>query len=334
MKKPAIMLLIISGICMCFFCGCGPKVEQNMQKEILGTIVTVSIYTNQGKEPLNAAFARAEELEIILSANEENSELSRLNQRAYLEEVVVSKELFSVIERGVYYGNLTDGALDITIGNLIDLWGIGTSEEKVPEREEILPYIGLRGYEKIVLNEERSSIRFLDAKIKINLGAIAKGYIADEMKKLLVVKYEITNGMLNLGGNVLLIGKKKDGRDWKVGIANPLDPERVIASLDLADKTLVTSGNYQRYFQQDGEWYHHILDPFTGYPANSGFISTSIFTECSMDADALSTATYVMGKERTMELLEQFKDCEGVFILEDGSRVKTSGVASYTYQEY
>lgn len=334
MKRIGIFLMLCLCVCPCLLCGCRRTVEQKMQKEIMDTVVVVSVYTNKGKEPLRDAFERAEELEHMLSVHEENSEISKLNERGYREEVVVSPELFYLVERGVYYGTLTDGAIDITLGKLIDLWGIGTGKEQVPKQEDILPYVGMRGYEKIILNEEKSSIRFSDPNIKINLGAIAKGYIADEMKKILVEKYKITSGMLSLGGNILLIGKKRDGSQWKVGIADPLSPDRVTASLNLEGLTLVTSGNYQRFFEHNGVYYHHIIDPYTGVPAENGVISASILTDCSMAADALSTATYVMGKEKAMVLLEKLDGFEGVFVLTDGSISKTSGVASYTYQEY
>ena len=148
-----------------------------------------------------------------------------------------------------------------------------------------------RGIRRI--NEEKQTIQFLDSKIQLNLGAIAKGYIADEMKQVLIEQFGINHGMLSLGGNIVVIGEKKNRGKWKVGIANPLQPQEIAAILELDDMSLVTSGNYERYFEENGVRYHHILDPKTGYPAENGWISTSILSKESIDGDALSTATYI-----------------------------------------
>lgn len=324
-------LMILTGSSLT---GCKREIKQEKTEEILGTIVSGEVYTKEGQEPLIAAFERAKELEHILSANDENSELSKVNQNAYQRETKVSKELFYVVQKGIYYGKKTDGALDITIGKMIDLWGIGTDEAGVPEQNELAPYIKQKGYEKIKLNKKKRTIRFLDETVQLNLGAIAKGYIADEMKGVLVEEYGIKHGMLSLGGNIVVIGDKTDGSPWNVGIVDPLHTQSVKASFSISDQTLVTSGNYERYFEQDGVRYHHILDPETGYPAKNGLISTSILTNSSIDADALSTATYILGEEKGLKILEEMKNCEGVFVREDGSLVTTSKVARYGYQEY
>ena len=323
---------------MFFLChsltGCNKEVEREKTEEVLGTIITIKAYTDKGDAPLEVAFDRAKELEMILSANNAESELSRMNQKAYKKEVKLSDELFFVVKKGIYYGELTNGAIDISIGKLIDLWGIGTEFARVPKEAEIAPYIGQNGYKYIELNEEKKTIHFLDKNVKVNLGAIAKGYIADEMKKVLVEEYGVEHAMLSLGGNIIVIGYKADGSKWNVGIADPLDTQSVKASLSITDKTIVTSGNYERYFEQDGMRYHHILDANTGYPSDSGLISTTILTSNSIDADALSTATYVLGEEKALQVIEEIADCEAVFIREDGSTVTTSGVSGFGYKEY
>lgn len=325
-------------IVMFLFChgliGCDKEVEREKTEEVLGTIVTIKACTNKGDAPLEAAFDRAEELEMILSANNADSELSQMNQKAYKEEVKVSDELFYVVKKGIYYGEITDGAIDISIGKLIDLWGIGTKAARVPKEAELAPYIGQNGYRKIELKEEKKTIHFLDKNVQVNLGAIAKGYIADEMKKVLVEEYDVQHAMLSLGGNIVVIGDKADGTKWNVGIADPLDTQSVKASFSITDKTVVTSGNYERYFEQNGVRYHHILDANTGYPSDSGLISTSILTNNSIDADALSTATYVLGEKRALQMIEKVEDCEVVLIREDGSTVTTMGVSTYGYKEY
>ena len=331
-KKTEILYSFIS-LLLCFsISGCSNQVEQERTEEILGTIVSGKVVTSQGAEPLEKAFERAKELELVFSANDKNSELSKVNETAWKEPVEVSEELFYVVKKGLEYGEKTNGALDITIGKLIDLWGIGTDHAKVPKKKEILPYAGMEGYKKVRLNEEKQTIQFLDSKIQLNLGAIAKGYIADEMKQVLIEEYSIEYGMLSLGGNIVVIGEKKNGDKWKVGIANPLQPQEVAAILELDDMSLVTSGNYERYFEENGVRYHHILDPKTGYPAENGWISTSILSKESIDGDALSTATYILGEE-AVDVIEGMENCEAVFIKEDGEQVCTGGVSEYGYVE-
>ena len=253
-----------------------------------------------------------------MSVNIANSELNYLNNNAYNNPIKVSDELFYVIDKGIYYCKLTDGAIDITIGNLIDKWAIGTDNPKIVSAEECESEINLKNYNNVELNPDEKTIKFLSDKIKINLGAIAKGYIADEMKRILTEEYNIKSGILNLGGNVLTIGTKENGEEYNVGICNPKDTSDVIESIKVSDKTVVTSGNYERYFiGEDGKRYHHILDPSTGYPAEKGYISTTIIADNSIDADALSTATYVLGESKAKELIEKLDGIEAIFITDD-----------------
>ena len=146
------------------------------------------------------------------------------------------------------------------------------------------------------------------------------------MKKIICDDYKIKSGILNLGGNVITIGIKIDKSEWRVGITSPLDTEKVYGLINLNDKTAVTSGNYERYFIKDGIRYHHILNPITGYPAETGVISTTIITKSSIDADALSTSTYVLGKDKGMELIGKLQGIEGIFIDKEGNEISTPGV--------
>lgn len=302
--------------------------EYSMTEEILGTAITGKIIGINAEEALNKAFDRAREIEAIMSVKNEDSEISYLNKNGYKSEIKVSNELFYVIEKGIYYGELTEGAFDITIGNLIDLWGIGTENERLPDNEEISQYISLENYKNIKLNKENKSIRFLKENIKLDLGAIAKGYIADEMKRVLIDEYNINCGILNLGGNVLTIGVKSDNTLWNVGICDPFNTADIVGTIESSNETIVTSGNYEKYFVKDEIRYHHILNPKTGYPAEEGYISTTIVTENSIDADALSTATYVLGVNKAKELLESLEGVEGIFIDEDGKIITTLGIES------
>ena len=292
--------------------------EYTKTEEILGTVVNGKVLGDNAQEALEKAYDRAKELEQIMSVNISNSEINYLNNNAYNEAVAVSDDLYYVIEKGIYYGKLTDGAFDITIGNLIDMWAIDTDNARIISSEECYTEINLKNYNNVELNSYDKTIKFLNDKIKINLGAIAKGYIADEMKKILTEEYNIKSGILNLGGNVLTIGTKENGEEYNVGICDPKETSNIIESVKVSDKTVVTSGNYERYFiGEDGNRYHHILDPSTGYPAENGYVSTTIIADKSIDADALSTATYVLGKDKAKELIDSLEGIKAIFITDD-----------------
>ena len=204
--------------------------------------------------------------------------------------------------------------------------GIGTAGARVPTEEEIEKALSLVDYRKLVLNPEDNSAKLLQEGMKLDLGAIAKGYAADEVGKLLKEE-DIESAYINLGGNVLLVGGKPDGSPWKIGVQDPrLNRGNVMASIELIDKTIVTSGNYERYFEEDGVIYHHILDPDSGYPANSNVISVSIICDSSLDADALSTSIFILGLEKGLELINQLEGFEAIFITDNLGVVLTEGL--------
>ena len=306
-----ISILFVVFMFSLFLIGCtneksneGKGTEYEKTEEILGTVVTGKVYGKNSKKALEEAFIRAKDIEKVMSAKLSDSELTKVNENAYKKEVKISKDLYFVIEKALYYSELTEGAFDLSIGKLIDLWGIGTDNEKIPQEEEI----------------------------KLDLGAIAKGYAADEMKKIICDKYKIEKGILNLGGNVMTIGSKNENEKWKVGITNPLNTEEVLAVVKVQEKTVVTSGNYERYFIKDNVRYHHILNPDTGYPAEEGVISTTIITKNSIDADALSTATYILGKDKGLKLIESIDGIEGIFVDNEGNITKTSGINESNFE--
>ena len=293
--------------------------------EIFGTIVTAVAYGENAEEALEKAFDKAKEIENIMSVKKEDSEISYVNNKAAKGEVNISDELFYVIKEGLNISYLSKGAFDISIGKLIDLWGIGTDSAKIPTEEELNMLKQQYNYKNIILNEENKSVQFLNEEIKLDLGAIAKGYAADEMKKILE-EAGVSSAILNLGGNVLVVGSKTDGSKWTVGITDPLNSSELKASIKVDDKAVVTSGNYERYFEVDGVRYHHILDPFTAMPAENGVISTTIIADNSMVADALSTATYILAVEESIKLIESLENVEGIFINNIGEIFITSGI--------
>lgn len=329
------IFLVLAAVCSVLFTGCSNSLQSQSASRtelVMNTVATITLYGEQAQEGVNAAFQKAKDLENILSSQNEKSELYQVNQTAYDHAVEVSDTLFTVTQRSLQYCRETDGALDCTIGKINDLWGFGTSNARLPSEEEITPLLVDKGYEQIELNEENQTIRFLNPNIQLDFGATAKGFAADEIKKMLVEEYGITCGLINLGGNIITIGSKYDGQPWGIGITDPNDTTKAISTEYITNATAVTSGNYERYFIQDGVRYHHILDPKTGYPANSGLCSTTIITENSMLADALSTATYVMGLEKSYAYIESLDHVEAIFITDDGTVVKTSGITDDTFE--
>lgn len=318
-------------ITLCLLSGCQEKVNTASQtKEVLGTIITGTIYGTMGEgkleDALDAAFSRAVELENIFSAKASDSELSKVNATAYNTPIKISDELYMVLERSLYYAELSDGAFDPTLGKLIKLWGIGTEEAAVPDAENLNNYVNRHNYKNVILNEKNKTVAFANDEFSLDLGAIAKGYVADEMKRILIEEYKIESALLNLGGNVITIGSKTDDSPWNIGIANPEEPASAIASIEITNQTVVTSGNYERYFEADGIRYHHILDGSTGYPADNGLISSTIITDRSIDADALSTATYVLGLENSIALIQSLDNVEAIFITDEGEILTTPGI--------
>lgn len=330
--RPAV-LFMAALMCICFT-GCGKTPGASQTQIVLGTVVTVQVYGRQSQEALDgaveAAMDRARELEQIFSVNIDSSEINYVNQNAAKAPVHVSDDFYTVLERSLYFARLTEGAFDPTLGKLIRLWGIGTDDARVPEPEEIAPLTGRRDYEHVLLDEQAHTVFFENDGFSLDLGAIAKGYAADEMKELLQEDYHITSALLNLGGNIITIGNRPDGKPWTLGIADPSCPqpeEDPAVTLQVTDLTFVTSGDYQRYYEApDGTRYHHILDGSTGYPADSGLSSVTIITQCSMDADALSTASFVLGQEKAQKLLQSINGVEAVFIDTQDQITATDGI--------
>ena len=307
-------------------------------REALGTVVTITLFSTE-ENPLtekqltditNDLFNEADRLEHIFSARLNDSELSLLNSSAFISPVQVSEELFNLFDIALNYCSLSEGAFDISIGRLISLWNIGSDQPYVPSSDEISSYLNQEGWKKISLDTESKTISYEDNSISVDLGGIAKGYIGDRLKDMAENK-GITCGLLSLGGNIVTIGERYTKEDWTIGITNPASPDSIIGSLKVSHMSVVTSGDYERYFVENGVKYHHILDPYTGYPSKSGISATTIIGPSSAVCDALSTACFVLGTDRGMLLIESLEDYEAVFIDSSGSIYTSSGISKYNF---
>ena len=294
----------------------------------LNSILTLDIYdTGLDNAKINQEVEdRVRELENKMSTKIATSEVSKINDSAGIDKVKVSDDTYTVIKEALKYGKISKGKFDITVGNLVDLWGIGTENEKVPSEEEIQKALATVDYNKVEIDDNNKTVFLKDKGMKIDLGAIAKGYVADEIVKILE-KDGVKSAIINLGGNVYVYGNK-GGKNFKIGIRNPLspDPNDYLGIYQSQNESVVTSGVYERFFEKDGKRYHHILSTSDGYPIDNNLISTSIITKSSMDADALSTTTFALGLEEGLKLIENTKNTEAMFITADKKIYMTSGL--------
>lgn len=300
------------------------------------TIMSISLYGSDKAaltEIINEAYDEVDRLESIFSAQLETSELYSINQGIAKGQTsfVISKELTEVIDYALKVNEESNGALDITIGNLINLWGIGTDHEKLPTDDEIAAALVGTGCEYISLDKETNTLTVSSENVQLDLGAIAKGYAADLVKELILAKDSSVVGLLDFGGNIMTIGSKPDGSNWKVGITDPLDSTSVYGGVSVSDLCVVTSGNYERYFEENGVHYHHILDAASGYPADKGIISSSIIGASSIECDALSTACYCLGVEDALALINSLDGVECVLIDNDGNYHTSDGIGDYNF---
>ena len=308
----------------------------------LGTLCSVNLYEQGNNDVYKEIFDRIREIENLMSVNIPSSDISLINAAAGIAPVKVHEETFNVIKNAVYYARLSDGAFDPSIGPIVSLWGIGNDEPRheqlthVPGREEIEKLLPLVNWHFIRLYEDTSSVFFIHEGMALDLGAIAKGYAADEAAKI-IERAGIKRALIDLGGNIIVAGVKKDRKPWRVGVQSP-DKARgeTIGYLQITTltaeqeeslpvKTIVTSGTYERFFEENGIRYHHIFDPSLGYPVQNGIISVTVIADVSMDADALSTAAFVLGYERGSALVESITGTEAVFVFDDKSIRQTSG---------
>lgn len=297
-----------------------------MQSFCMGTIVTQKVYGKNGKIAAKTTANELKRLESLMSFFLDSSDVSKLNRAAGESEIKVSFETLSILKTAKLYSKICNGTFDVTIAPLVKLWGIFTEHQKVPSETEINNLLQLINYDDILIDDDENTVKLQKNGQMIDLGAIAKGYAADRAIEI-YKSYGIQSGFINIGGNVQILGDKPDNSSWMIGLQNPIqDRGECLGVITTSNKTVVTSGDYVRYFKKEGIRYHHILDPRTGYPANSDLLSTTIITKSSIAADALSTATFILGLEQGKELLDQLEDTEAVFITKDKQIYITRGL--------
>lgn len=288
----------------------------------MDTVMTFTVIHEDGDELIIDAEQEIRRLENLLSITMENSEISRLNAAAGKEAVEVSKDTWILLEAGKNLGAGTGGAFDIAISPVVKAWGFTEEEHHVPTQEELDALLPLTNPDDVIL--DKMTVFLQQEGMAVDLGGITKGYASDEVAAMLKGK-GVESAIFSLGGNVYGIGTKPDGNKWEVALANPLDANDYCGLISIEDCAVVTSGGYQRYFEENGKKYHHIIDPATGYPAENGLLSVTIICESGTEADVLSTALFVMGLDEALEYWQKYGGFEAIFVTEAGEVVATEG---------
>ena len=299
------------------------------QSELLfGTICNITLFDRGRPQVYRDIFRRLGEIERKMSVFIQGSDVDRINMAAGVEAVRVQDDVFELIERALYYAELSWGAFDPTVGPLVALWDLnqGTNGDfRIPSQDEIDGVLPLINWRNVELDRVNKTVFLKNPGMAIDLGAIAKGYAADEAA-FIIQRAGIPRAIIDLGGNILFVGLREDRGPWRVGIQDPLEHRGAYMGIaQVHQQTVVTSGVYERYVIADGVQYHHIFLPSNGYPVRNGLFAVTIIGDNSMEADALSTAVFVLGYERGRALIEALEGVEAIFVFEDMSIGLTAG---------
>lgn len=321
-KITGVLLLAAAAV---LFAGCAERADEPARGTdvVFDTVVSLEIYGEDAEELLSGCLDMCGEFEGRFSRTDKDSEVSRINA-AGGEPVAVSDDTADLIRLGLKYGEISGGRFDITIAPVVDLWDFKAKDPKIPDEADIKAAVEKVDYRAVEV--DGNTVTLKDPEAAIDLGGIAKGYIADRLKEYLV-ENGVTSAMINLGGNVLTVGGKPDNSTWNIGIQKPFAAQgEAVTSVPASGTSVVSSGIYERYFKMDGKIYHHILDPATGYPVENDLWSVTILSEASTDGDGLSTACFALGLEEGMKLVEETPDTEAIFITSDEEPHYTSGL--------
>lgn len=316
--KKIILLLLISSI------SSYGQIVYKKKLALIGSpfeITVIAKDTIEGNEYVNLAVGEVKRIENLISDWIPTTQISQVNQNSGIKPIKVDDEVFNLVERALKISKITHGAFDISYASMDKIWKFDGSMKEMPTPEAIKKSVERIGYQKIVLDKQKSTIFLKDAGMKLGLGGIGQGYIADKIKDLLQSK-GCTSGIVNVSGDINTWGKQPNGKPWTVAIVNPMNKNKVFATFPLEDSAVETSGSYEKYVTFNGIRYSHIIDPRTGYPA-TGIISVSVFAKQTEIADALATGIFVLGVEVGLDLVNQIKGIECV-IVDDKGKIHTS----------
>ena len=333
-RKKIALILCISLFCCSLLQGC-QRPDKTVEKYgfYFDTIINITLFGDYEESLIDDCFALAQECENLFSNTISSSDISKINDNPG-KFVTVDPRTVDILQKAIAYGDFSQGIFDITIGKLVDLWNISELSKQednsdfdksiLPAQEDIANVKKNINYKAVII--DGTSVQLASADCKIDLGGIAKGYIADLMKEFLM-EQGVTSACISLGGNILTIGEKPNHNPFKIGIQKPFsDRNDVIGTVNVKDKSVVTSGIYERYIKVNDTIYHHILDKSTGCPVENELLEVTIISNQSIDGDALSTICFLLGTEKGMEYIEALEDVEAVFVDKDYQITTTSGV--------
>lgn len=324
MKRYEWLSVITAGILLITSCSSSPAGKcgvMNREFFAMNTYNTIKVNADVPESVLESAENQLKDLESLWSVTDEQSEIYAINHGGG-QSITVSDKTAELLRFSLEMAERTDGSLDITTYPLLTAWGFTTESKQVPTDEQIAELMQYVGYDKISLSE--NTVTLLPG-MDIDLGAVAKGYACDLATENLQAN-GVTSAIVSLGGNIRAIGSKPDGSDWKISVEHP-DNRDSLGLLSLSDVSVVTSGAYERYFEDEsGKRYGHILDPSTGKPAQSGLASVTVVGKESKVCDALATAFFVMGLEKTQNYLEKHKEIDVLILTEQGELYLTQGL--------
>lgn len=324
-NRPLIIVLLAGVLALTWWRLQPADSEINRSQLLMGTVVDIMAAgepPDRLEDAVDAAFAEINRLDHLFSSYQPDSEVARLSRSAGGD--VLSDDALTVLTLGLQVARRSDGAFDLTLGRLKSLWGIDGDHPVVPDRQAIAN--ALVGIGPGALSLDGRRLRKRSAELQIDLGGIAKGYAVD--RAIAVLKADgVTGAAVNAGGDMYLLGQRQ-GRPWRIGIQHPRQKGAVVATVQVQNRAVVTSGDYERFFEQDGQRYHHIFDPQSGFPARK-CQSVTIITDSVALGDALATAAFVLGPKAGLQLLEQYPGTEALIVAADGSLHTSPGWQQY-----
>lgn len=321
------MLVLILGL------SANAQIIHKRKLSLLGSpfeITVVAKDTLEANQYEDLAVAEVKRVENLISDWIPTSPLSEINKNAGIKPVKVPEELIDLIERSIKISKLTDGAFDISYASMDKIWKFDGSMKEMPSPEAIKKSVAKVGYQNIIIDQEQQTVFLKLDGMKLGMGGIGQGYIADKIKALLLSK-GCVSGLVNVSGDISTWGKQPDGKPWKVGIKNPMNKNKIFATFPLEDTAVETSGSYEKYVTFNDIRYSHIIDTRTGYPA-TGLISVSVFAKTTELADSLATGVFVLGKEVGMDLVNQLPGIGCIMVDEEGKVITSKNIDIKNYQ--
>ena len=299
--------------------------DESLSRELyaMDTVMNLTAYGPNASAALEASVSEINRLDSLLSISSEKGEIYRINAD---KEGTVSEDVNALLSRSLELSQMTDGLFDCTIEPIMEAWGFTTQNFRIPSEEELEELLSHVDYKQVDLE---NSVVTIPEDVCLDLGGIAKGFTSSRVMDIFR-ENGVTSGIISLGGNVQALGHKPDGNMWRVGIQDPHNLNSTFAVIEVADQAVITSGGYQRYFEENGQTYHHIIDPRTGYPAENGLISVTIISADGTLADALSTSLFIMGPEEASSFWKKHGDTfDAIMMKDDGTVMVTAGLADH-----